>query len=146
MSLSPELARAYHAKVIRGVVRMLCCGLVHGDLSEFNVLVDADGPVIIDLPQAVSATANNSAKMMLLRDVENMRAYFGQYAPELLATDYDHEMWALFERGLLAPDSALTGHFDHPTEAADVDELIQVIEHARLEEMERQERAILEFH
>lgn len=144
VALSPELARAYHEKVVRDVVRMLCCGLVHGDLSEFNVLLDAGGPVIIDLPQAVSAAGNNSAKMMLLRDVANMRAYFGQYAPELLATDYGHEMWALFEGGVLSPDSPLTGHFEHSTHSADVDELMQVIEHARVEEMERQERALLE--
>lgn len=140
VTLTPEQAEAYYAKVIQDVVRMLCAGLIHGDLSEFNVLVDADGPVIIDLPQAVDAAGNNSAAAMLERDVDNMRNYFGQYAPVLLDTHYGKEMWALYESGELHPDSQLTGHFVFDTHIADVDELMEVIDDAKEEEAERQAR------
>jgi len=122
------------------VMRMLCAGVVHGDLSEFNVLVDDYGPVIIDLPQAVDAAGNNNAKAMLERDVNNMTAYYGQYAPELLGSKYDKEIWALFEDGELHPEVELTGHFEESTEAADVDVVMQEIKAAFAEEQERQER------
>ncbi|PSF11724.1 PA4780 family RIO1-like protein kinase [Marinobacter shengliensis] len=140
VTLTPEQARSYHSKVIADVVRMLSAGLIHGDLSEFNVLVDATDPVIIDLPQAVNAAGNNSAERMLERDVDNMRRYFGRFAPELLNTDYGKEIWALYEAGDLHPDSQLTGCFEHDTESANVDELLDVIEAAKEEEWERQER------
>lgn len=140
VTLTPEQARSYHSKVIADVVRMLSAGLIHGDLSEFNVLVDATGPVIIDLPQAVNAAGNNSAERMLERDVDNIRRYFGRFAPELLNTDYGKEIWALYEAGDLHPDSQLTGCFEHDTESANVDELLDVIEAAKEEEWERQER------
>lgn len=140
VNLSPEQAREYHDRVIADVVRMLCAGLIHGDLSEFNVLVDKDGPVIIDLPQAVNAAGNNSAERMLERDVDNMRRYFGRFAPELLTTDYGKEIWALYESGDLYPETSLTGCFEHDTQSADVDELMAVIDAAREEERDRQER------
>ena len=140
VTLTHEQALAYHAKVIEDVVKMLCAGLIHGDLSEFNVLVDADGPVIIDLPQAVDAAGNNSAEAMLERDVNNMRAYFGRFAPELLDTHYAKEMWALYEAGELHPESKLSGYFEHDSHIADVDELMEVIDDAKEEEAERQAR------
>lgn len=137
VTLTPEQARAYHAQVIADVVRMLCAGLVHGDLSEFNVLLDRDGPVIIDLPQAVDAAGNNHAAMMLQRDVDNMRAYFGRFAPELLTTDYGREIWALYEAGDLHPESTLTGVFEHDTTSVDVRDLMAVIDDVREEQAER---------
>ncbi|GLU37448.1 PA4780 family RIO1-like protein kinase [Pseudomonas sp. NBRC 100443] len=138
--LEPEQAREYHDFLIRQIVMMLCAGLVHGDLSEFNVLLGPDGPVIIDLPQAVDAAANNHALRMLERDVGNMAAYFGQFAPELKDTRYAKEMWALFEDGKLQPDTPLTGHFDEPEEEADVDAVMREIA-AALREQERREAA-----
>ena len=140
LSFSSELALEYHDRLIREIVRMLCSGLVHGDLSEFNVLVDNSGPVVIDLPQAVNAAGNNSAPMMLERDVNNMRDYFGRYAPELLDTAYGKEIWHHYENGTLIPDIRLTGHFEESADAADVDELMEVINDAREEEMERRRR------
>jgi RIO kinase 1 len=140
VSMATELALADHAVVMKYVMRMLCVGVVHGDLSEFNVLVDDYGPVIIDLPQAVDAAGNNNAKVMLERDVNNMTAYYGQYAPELLGSKYAKEIWALFEDGELHPEVELTGRFEESTEAADVDVVMQEIKAAFAEEQERQER------
>jgi RIO kinase 1 len=135
-----EMALEYHAKIIQDIVRMLCAGLVHGDLSPFNVLVDDDGPVIIDLPQAVNAAGNNSAAMMLERDVSNMKNYFGQFAPELLTTHYAKEMWALYQQGELHPDTKLTGKFKFDDKKADVGTLMQVIDDVKEQEMERRQR------
>lgn len=137
VKLTQEEALAHHTQIIRDVVRMLCAGLVHGDLSEFNVLVDQHGPVIIDLPQAVDAVANNHAEWMLERDINNMRDYYGQFAPELLTTQYAKEIWEIYESGKLKPDTELTGHFDEPTESADVDAVMVEIQEAFKEEQER---------
>lgn len=140
LALSEEEALAYHAALIREVVRMLCTGIVHGDLSEYNVLVDANGPVIIDLPQAVDAAANNNAKRMLERDVDNLASYFGQFAPVLLETRYGPEIWSLYETGALHPESPLTGRFEEAARDVDLDEVMQVIEAAKDEHAERQAR------
>ncbi|CAG19646.1 PA4780 family RIO1-like protein kinase [Photobacterium profundum] len=140
VSITKEQALTDHASVMRSVVRMLCAGIVHGDLSEFNVLVDQYGPVIIDLPQAVDASANNNAKWMLERDVNNMTAYYGQYAPELLDTQFAKEIWALYEEGNLQPDVELTGCFEESAELADVDAVLEEINAVMLEEQMRKER------
>ncbi len=140
VAFSPETARAHHATLIREVVRMLAAGVVHGDLSEFNILVAADGPVIIDLPQAVDAAGNNHAAAMLERDVANLRHYFGRFAPELLATDYGREIWALYEKGLLTPDSQLTGRFKQTLKPVNLGDVLAVIDDARDEEAARQLR------
>ncbi len=138
--LTPEEARAHHATLLIEVVRMLCAGVVHGDLSEFNILLAADGPVIIDLPQAVDAAGNNHAKRMLLRDVANLRGFFGGFAPELLQTDFGSEIWELYERGVLQPDVTLTGKFERKAGEVDVGGLIREIDDARAEEAARQLR------
>ena len=140
VTMEADLAIEYHNRVIQDVVRMLCAGIIHGDLSEFNVLLDEDGPVIIDLPQAVNAAANNNAQFMLQRDVDNMKRYFGQFAPELLGTQYGKEIWELYEDGKLQPDTVLTGMFTESEEAADVDAVMEQIKAAYAEEQERQER------
>jgi len=140
VSMTPELAIADHAVIMKYVMLMLSAGIVHGDLSEFNVLVDDYGPVIIDLPQAVDAAGNNNARAMLERDVNNMTTYYGQYAPELLKTKYAKEIWALYEEGGLNPEIELTGKFEESLEEADVDVVLQEIKAAFAEEQERQER------
>ncbi len=142
VSMSAEQALAGHAKVMEYVVRMLCAGLVHGDLSEFNILVDESGPVIIDLPQAVDAAANNNAEAMLNRDVNRISAFYGQYAPELLTSHYAKEIWKLFEDGELHPDIKLTGLFAESTQEADVDGVMQEINSAIAEELSRRERLL----
>lgn len=142
LALTSEQAIDYYGRIIAEIVRMLCAGIVHGDLSPFNVLVDSEGPVIIDLPQAVNAAANNSAGMMLERDVVNMAIYFGGFAPELLKTDYGKEIWALYESGKLQHDTSLTGRFKRSTVDADVDKVMQVIDDAREQEDERREREL----
>ena len=138
VELSPDVARTYHAFMMGQIVRMLCAGLIHGDLSEYNVLVGPDGPVIIDLPQAVDAAGNNGALAMLERDVGNISASLGRFAPELIATDYALEMWALFQEGELRPDSVLTGMFARSEAPADVDAVMDAIEDAREEAARRQ--------
>lgn len=143
ITLTKEQALRDHDLMIKYVTRMLCAGIVHGDLSEFNVLVDESGPIIIDLPQAVDASANNNAKWMLERDVTNMTSYYGQYAPELLETQYAKEMWALYESGELTPTTELTGHFEYSDEDADIDglmaEINAVMEEAALRKERQQE-------
>ncbi|MCW8919403.1 MAG: serine protein kinase RIO [Gammaproteobacteria bacterium] len=140
VSMSAEQAREDFLLIMRYVVRMLSAGLVHGDLSEFNVLVNEDGPVIIDLPQVVDAAGNNNAEWMFARDVNNMTSYYGQFAPELLQTRYAKEIWALYEGGELTPEVELSGHFTESTEAADVEVVMQEIKAAFAEEQERQRR------
>ncbi|TRW97158.1 PA4780 family RIO1-like protein kinase [Candidatus Methylobacter oryzae] len=137
LELSREQALKYHGLLIKEVVRMLCAGLVHGDLSEYNILVDAQGPVIIDLPQAVDAAANNNAARMLERDVDNLADYFGRFAPELLKTQYGKEIWKLYESGNLTTQTELTGRFKDSNKKADVRSVIREIKDAREEAMRR---------
>jgi len=140
VAMTAEQALEDHACVIQDVVRMLCVGIVHGDLSEFNVLVDDYGPVIIDLPQAVDAAANNNAEAMLERDVNKMRDYYGLFAPELLKTNYAKEIWEHYEEGDLHPDIELTGYYEEDTHEANVDSVLEEIKAAFAEEQERLER------
>jgi RIO kinase 1 len=136
--LSAEVAREYHRILITQVVRMLCAGIIHGDLSEYNVLVDSSGPVIIDLPQAIDASANNQACQMLLRDVQNLATYFGQFAPELLATDYGDEIWSLYQSSQLHPETVLTGRFERVEKAVDLNSVMREINDTLKEEEARQ--------
>lgn len=140
VAMSAEQALEDHALMMDYVVLMLCVGIVHGDLSEFNVLVDDYGPVIIDLPQAVDASANNHAESMLYRDVDNMAHYYGQFAPELLNSQYGKEIWALYEDGALKPGIELSGNFAESEEASDVDGVLEEIKAVLMEEQKRQER------
>ena len=141
---SPEQARIHHAALLVEVVRMLCAGVVHGDLSEFNILLGhdngVDGPVIIDLPQAIDAAGNNHASRMLLRDVANLRGFFGQFAPELLLSQYGMEIWDLYQRGVLYPETVLTGRFERRAGAVDLSGVMREIDDARDEESARRVR------
>ncbi len=136
--LTEEQALTDFDTMIRNIVRMLCAGIVHGDLSEFNVLMDAEGPVIIDLPQAVDAAANNHAEAMFERDVNNMTEYYGRFAPQLLKTRYAKEIWALYEEGKLTAETILSGQFVEDTHKADVDSLLDEIIAAEYEYYDRQ--------
>lgn len=131
LELTEQQAREFHATLIKQVVLMLCAGIVHGDLSEFNILVDGNGPVIIDLPQAVDAAANNNASRILERDVTNLANYFGQFAPDLLSSQYGKEIWALYQSGELMPDTPLTGCFKQIEKAADVRSVMREITSAK---------------
>jgi len=137
LDLTPEQALEFHGLLIKDVVRMLCAGLIHGDLSEFNILVDENGPVIIDLPQAVDASANNNAGMMLERDIKNLAVYFGQFAPEILATQYSKEIWKHYQSGKLTPETQLTGKFKNSRKKADVASVIREIKDAKDEAIRR---------
>jgi RIO kinase 1 len=137
VELTEALALEYHARLLREVVLMLCAGVIHGDLSEYNILVDADGPVIIDLPQAIDAAGNTEAGAMLERDVANLAGYFSRFAPQLLGKQYGKEIWKLYVAGLLTPDTVLTGHVAAPKRPADVGAVMREIELARQEEEER---------
>jgi RIO kinase 1 len=139
-----EEARLHHATLLQDVVRMLCAGVVHGDLSEFNILLAEDGPVIIDLPQAVDAAGNNHASRMLLRDVANLRSFFGRFAPELLDTSYGLEMWDLYRRGRLTPETTLTGRFEAVAESVDLVAVMREIDDARADDAARRQRMAME--
>ena len=140
LEFSAEEARAYHRQLMTEVVRMLGAGIVHGDLSEYNILLGAAGPVIIDLPQAVDAAGNNHARRMLERDVANLTNYFGRSAPELLTTEYGREIWSLYEQGALTPDVKLTGRFERNLKPVDLKSVVREIDDARAEDAARRLR------
>lgn len=140
VALDEASALRYHAQLLHQVVLMLCAGMIHGDLSEFNILLDADGPVIIDLPQAIDAASNTEAAVMLERDVNNLATYFSQFAAQLAHSQYGKEIWRLYLAGQLQPDSVLTGRIAIEKRPADVGAVMREIEIARREEEERQER------
>ena len=150
VAFTPEQALQHHATLICEVVRMLCAGVVHGDLSEFNILLasadDVDFPVIIDLPQAVDAAGNNHAQRMLLRDVANLRDFFGQFAPALLKTDFGPEIWSLYQGGLLSNETPLTGHFERSTADVDMQAVLREIDDARAEDAARRLRMATATH
>ena len=140
LELSDVVARDYHQTLVTQVVRMLCAGIVHGDLSEYNVLAAIDGPVIIDLPQAVDAAGNNSACLLFERDVDNLTAYFGRFAPELRRTDYGREIWSIYASGKLHPGIALSGSFARSERPADVGGIMREIDEVAKENAARRTR------
>jgi RIO kinase 1 len=140
VEFTAENARTHHRTLMNQVVRMLCAGVVHGDLSEYNVLLGSDGPVIIDLPQAVDAAGNNHAASMLERDVSNVTTYLGRFAPELLTSEYGKEIWSLYEHGDLHPEVTLTGRFERSTKPVDLPSVIRAIDDARAEDAARRLR------
>ena len=140
LHFTPEQALAHHATLIAEVLRMLCAGVVHGDLSEFNILLGADGPVIIDLPQAVDAAGNNHAQRMLQRDVDNLRDFFGRFAPELLHSRFGEEIWGLYQRGVLQPNTSLSGRFERQAGVVDLGGVLREIDDARAEDAARRLR------
>ena len=142
VQLSAQDALRYHAALIKEVVRMLCAGVVHGDLSEFNILMAADGPVIIDLPQAVDAAGNNHAQRMLMRDVTNLRQYFGQFQPSLLSTNYGPEIWDLYARSLLSVETELTGQFKVKHRPVDLQGVMREIDQTVQENQLKRERVV----
>lgn len=135
-----EEARQHHQSLLKEVVRMLCAGIVHGDLSEFNILLSAHGPIIIDLPQAVDAAGNNHAMSMLERDVGNLVDFFGQFAPELINTHYGKEIWALYAKGALTPETVLTGQFKQDNKPVDLKSVVRVIDAVHEDEAKKQMR------
>jgi len=130
VELSEETALAYHAMLVNQVVRMLCAGVIHGDLSEYNILVGEDGPVIIDLPQAIDASGNSQAFEMLERDVINLRTYFSTFAPILKDTQFGKEIWGLYESGLLTPEQMLTGCVEADESIVDTEAVLLQVEMA----------------
>ena len=137
LALTEDQAMEYYSALIVDVMKMLCAGIVHADLSEYNVLVDEFGPIIIDLPQAVDATSNNNAADFLIRDLNNLRDYFSQYAPELKATEFGQEMWAIYKAGDLTPETPLTGQFKRSTKEINVKNVMEAIDEAREENEEK---------
>ena len=142
LSFTAEEARLHHNSLVTEVVRMLCAGIVHGDLSEFNILLGENGPVIIDLPQAVDASSNNHAQAMLYRDVNNLATFFGQFAPELRNTQYGKEIWGLYAKGALSLDVALTGRTKENHKAVDLNSIVHEIDTIRAQEERRKQRML----
>jgi RIO kinase 1 len=142
IQMSAQEAKKHHASLIKEVVRMLCAGVVHGDLSEFNILMAADGPVIIDLPQAVDAAGNNHAQRMLLRDVNNLRQYFGQFDHALLSSNYGLEIWDLYARGILTETTELTGNFVTKHKPVDLRGVMREIDETVKENQMKRDRVV----
>lgn len=139
VQFSPEMAeRVYHA-LIREVVRMLCAGIVHGDLSDFNVLLGADGPVIIDFPQSIDTAHNRNARQLLIRDVENLHRFRQKYMPSAPKPRYAEEMWALHENNALTPDTHLTGRFQSARRETNISGVLGLIQDANRDERKRRD-------
>lgn len=141
LSFDAEHAQEVFQFLLREVVKMLCAGVVHGDLSDFNVLMGTQGPVIIDFPQWVDAAHNRNAQKLLVRDVDNLQSFLGRYAGDLKRRRYGQEMWGLYENNELLPHTKLTGKFKKARpKQDDTFALLREIEEIEKEAMARRER------
>jgi RIO kinase 1 len=137
VDFTAEQATAVHERLLREVVRMLCAGVVHGDLSDFNVLMGTDGPVIIDLPQAVDPSKNQNARKLLLRDVDNLQRFLSRFVPSARRAPYAEEMWSLYERNQLTPETVLRGQYQASQKKADTGALLELIGEVNEDERRR---------
>ncbi|MBL9102667.1 MAG: phosphotransferase [Myxococcales bacterium] len=134
---APEVARRIFDILLESVVKMLCAGIVHGDLSEFNVLMAADGPVIIDFPQAVDPASNASARKLLIRDVDNLLRFLGRHFHGVRPLPYAQEMWELYQQNRLFPETILRGRVARSERPAATGDVLALIGEANREHRRR---------
>ena len=139
VSLDPESARLVFTTLLSQVVGMLCVGVVHGDLSEFNVLLGQYGPVVIDFPQAVDPAHNQNARKLLVRDLDNLQLLLTHSVPGSRRLPYGQELWALYTKDNLTPDTQLTGRYRPPKRKANTESVLYEVEVAERDARQRQE-------
>ena len=83
VAIEPAAAIGVYADLVAQLIAMLCCDLIHGDLSPYNILAAAEGPTIIDFPQVVSAVHSSRAEFFFLRDFDNVVRFVAGFDPSL---------------------------------------------------------------